>query len=75
MLAKNKNINRVYEILVQKGLFNSYTVLIAWGRLNLYLKQKVVSFDSFEDAMAFAEKKINKRLTSQKRIGVNYIFD
>jgi hypothetical protein len=75
MLAKSKNINRVYEILVQKGLFNSYTVLIAWGRLNVYLKQKVVSFDSFEDAMAFAEKKIHKRLNSQKRIGVNYIFD
>jgi len=67
-----KNVNRTYEIILDKGLFNTFIVLVGWGRCNTTGKQVAHSFDTQEDAQDFIRKKINKRQNAIARIGCNY---
>jgi hypothetical protein len=66
------NINRSYTIYLNKGLFESWVVMIAYGRYNVRGQQKNYPFFSIEDAKSFIKKTIHKRLRSEKRIGCNY---
>jgi predicted DNA-binding WGR domain protein len=68
----DSNINRVYEIAIIKGLFNSVCVIIGWGRFGSKGQSKVVPFETWDEAEVFVQKKIKKRLGSEKRIGVAY---
>lgn len=66
------NIDRVYEVAILKGLFNSVCVIIGWGRFGSKGQSKIVSFETWDEAEVFVQKKIKKRLGSEKRIGVAY---
>ena len=66
------NVNRVYEICVDRGLFNSWLVIIAYGRYGRGACQKIHSFFTMEDAKKFVQKTLKKRFSSQKRIGCYY---
>ncbi len=67
-----KNVNRVYEIHVGRGLFNTITVILAYGRYGKGTHQRLYSFDSIQQANAFIKKTLQKRLNSHKRIGCGY---
>jgi len=68
----SKNIDRDYELHLDKGLFNSMIVLVGWGRHNTKGQQKAYYFDSKKDALSFMNQKIKKRLSSRSRIGCEY---
>ncbi len=68
------NVNRVYEIYVSKGLFNSWVVMTAYGRYGAGSHQKIHSFFSLEEAKAFVNKILKKRFNAEKRVGCNYII-
>jgi hypothetical protein len=66
------NINRVYELRLDKGLFNSWLVIIAYGRYGGGFSQKINSFFTLEEAKAFVNKTLKKRAKAEKRIGCSY---
>lgn len=66
------NVNRVYEIRLDKGLFESWLVIIAYGRYGGGAYQKIHSFFTVEDARKFVQKTLKKRFQSHKRIGCYY---
>lgn len=66
------NVNRVYEIFVDKGLFDCWMVILAYGRYGGGTVQKSHSFFSIEEAKHFIDKILNKRFKANKRIGCNY---
>ncbi len=66
------NVNRVYEVHLNKGLFNSWVVMTAYGRYGAGSQQKVHSFFLLEEAKEFISKILRKRFHAQKRIGCNY---
>ena len=66
------NVNRVYEIRIDKGLFNSWLVLIGYGRYGGGSRQKNYSFFNVMEAKAFVQKNLKKRFQSHKRIGRDY---
>lgn len=67
-----KNINRVYEILLNKGLFNSWVVMTGYGRYGAGSQQKIYSFFALEEAKKFIHKILKKRFNAEKRVGCNY---
>jgi hypothetical protein len=67
-----KNINRVYEVYLSKGLLASWIVMTAFGRFGAGSQQKVYSFSALEEAKEFITKILKKRFTAEKRVGCNY---
>ena len=67
-----RNVNRVYEIHVGQGLFNTITVILAYGRYGKGFHQRLYSFDNTLQANAFIHKTLQKRLNAHKRIGCGY---
>ena len=67
-----KNINRVYEVFLNKGLFESWIVMTAYGRFGSGTHQKIYSFMVLDDAKKFVRKILKKRLNAEKRVGCNY---
>ena len=66
------NINRVYAIYLNKGLFDSWVVTTAFGRYGAGSQQKVSSFTLLEEAKEFIAKIVKRRFNAEKRIGCNY---
>lgn len=66
------NMNRVYEVHLNKGLFDSWIVLTAYGRYGSGSHQKIHSFFSLEEAKAFVRKILKKRFNAVNRVGCNY---
>ena len=66
------NINRVYAIYLNKGLFDSWVVITAFGRFGSGPQKKVYSFSALEEAKEFISKILKKRFTAEKRVGCNY---
>jgi hypothetical protein len=68
------NLDRSYEIHLCKGLFNSWSVITAYGRYGIgnSARQKVESFFTIEEAHAYVDRIIKKRLNAKRRIGCNY---
>ena len=66
------NVNRVYEVHLNKGLFNSWVVLTAYGRYGSGSHQKIHSFFSLEEAKEFVNKILKRRFNAVKRVGCNY---
>ena len=66
------NVNRVYEVHLNKGLFDSWIVLTAYGRYGSGSHQKIHSFFSLEEAKAFVRKILKKRFNAVNRVGCNY---
>ena len=71
-IEPESNLNRVYEIWLDRGLFGSWLVLIAYGRYEGGITQQNHSFSTLEEAKAFIDKTLTKRLKAEKRIGCNY---
>ncbi len=56
------NLDRAYEILVQKGLFQHWLVTLAYGRYGQKGGQsKLYIFDTLPQAQDFIQKTIKKR--------------
>lgn len=69
----DKNLDRSYEILLQKGLFNSWTLIVAFGRYGRKsCHSRIYSFANSQEANIFMNKTLKKRLNSFTRIGCNY---
>ena len=67
------NLDRAYEILLQKGLFNFWLVTTAYGRYGQKGGQtRTTLFDNELQAQHFIDKVLKKRLNATKRIGCNY---
>ena len=67
------NINRVYEIYLNKGLFEYWVVTTANGRYGAGRgRQRNYSFHKIEQAQDFIHKTLKKRYAAKKRIGCNY---
>ena len=71
-IKPESNLNRVYEIWLDKGLLSSWLVLVAYGRHESGITQKNYSFSTIEEAKAFIDKTLSKRLKAKKRIGCDY---
>lgn len=67
-----KNINRTYEIVIYPGLFNTFIVQYAWGKEGTKGQSKCMICTTEDEAVSFFNRKVKRRLTSQKRLGVNY---
>ena len=70
----DRNVDRVYEILFQRGLFNSYLVIIGYGRYGKNGRTKTYVFGDEPQAKKFITKTLKKRLNAQARIGCNYFY-
>lgn len=68
------NINRVYQIRVDKGLFGSWCVITAYGRYQGGTHQKINSFFTLQDVKTFVCKTLKKRSKAEKRIGCSYVL-
>ena len=67
------NLDRAYEILLQKGLFDIWLVTTAYGRYGQKGGQtKTALFDTQSQAELFISTILKKRLNATKRIGCNY---
>ena len=69
------NLDRAYEVHLNKGLFDSWLVITAYGRYGAGgrgARQKTHSFFVLKEAKDFVEKILKKRLNAAKRIGCNY---
>ncbi len=69
------NLDRCYEIHLGRGLFNSWLVVIAYGRYGAKgrgARQKTHSFFVLEEAKNFIGKTLKKRFSAVNRIGCNY---
>lgn len=66
------NMDRIYEMWLDKGLMGKWTVLVAHGPSNGGLTQRVYTFDSKEEAQAYMDKTIKQKLNSKQRIGADY---
>ncbi len=71
-ISLDNNINRVYQIQVCRGLFNSWLVIINYGRYGGGTRQTIHSFWTLEEAKVFVDKTVKKRSSSNKRIGCSY---
>jgi predicted DNA-binding WGR domain protein len=67
-----KNVNRVYQIQVCRGGFNSWLVIINYGRYGGGTRQTIHSFWTLEEAKVFVDKTLKKRSSSMMRIRCNY---
>lgn len=67
-----KNVDRFYKMHGSLDLFNTWTVMVAYGRVGTKGRQKLFSFDSREEACAFLEKKKKDRLAFRKKRGCAY---
>ncbi len=66
------NINRVYAIHLDKGLFNTWVVTTAYGRFEGGSIQQNHGFSTIEEAKAFIDKILKKRQRSYQRIRCDY---
>ena len=71
-IEPDTNVNRMYEIRIDRGLFNSWLVIIGYGRYGGGACQRIYSFFDMKEATAFVHKKLKKRFQSHKRIGCYY---
>ena len=66
------NINRVYEVHLNKGLFDSWVVITAFGRYGYGAQQRIYSFFVLDEAKEFIRMIMKKRFNAEKRVGCNY---
>lgn len=71
-INEEENVYRRYELVISKGLFKTWIVHTAYGRINGSSQSKNYSFNDYESAARCAFAIIKKRLNSAKRIGINY---
>ena len=67
-----KNLDRDYSIVVQKGLFSLWVVNVFYGKWGTTCRKLQYSFETQEQGQKFIKKTLRKRLTSYKRIGCSY---
>ena len=67
-----KNLDRDYSIVVQKGLFNLWVVNVFYGKWGAACRKLQYSFETQEQGQKFIKKTLRKRLASYKRIGCSY---
>ena len=58
----NLNRDRCYEVILSKGLFASWIVLIGNGRYGGFSHQRIYSFDNAKEACYFFDKKIRQKV-------------
>lgn len=68
-----KNINRDYEIRIDKVFFGLWSVTTAYGRRHQKGMLRNYIFETYEEAKKFFDKTLNKRLNAKNRIGCNYL--
>jgi hypothetical protein len=71
-ISSEINIDRVYEVRVDKGLFKSWLVIMAYGRYGRGSHQRIYSFVTREEVKIFIKKILKKRSQAEKRIGCCY---
>ena len=60
-----KRMDRWYSVGVQPALFESYAVICLWeNRRTCYQRERVIPADTLQDALALAEKIIQRRIRS-----------
>ena len=70
-----RNLDRSYEIIAHKGLFDSWLVITAYGRYGHKGGQtRTTIFDTERQAQNFVDKVLKKRLNASKRIGCDYVM-
>lgn len=67
-----RNCQRAYAIAVDRDLFGTWCVSLAWGRIGRPGRGKRHAFDDHGAALAFARVQLRRRLQSERRIGVAY---
>jgi predicted DNA-binding WGR domain protein len=67
-----RNVRRAYAIAVDRDLFGSWCVSLAWGRIGRPGQGRRLAFDDRPAALAFARIQLGRRFKSEKRIGVPY---
>ena len=71
-VSRETNVNRIYELRVDRGLFNSWLDIVAYGRYGGGFCQKIHSFFTLEEVKTFVNKSLKKRSKAEKRIGCHY---
>jgi len=66
------NIRRSYLIEAGQDLFGNWIVQINYGRIGCKGRKKVILMDCEEDAKRVVKKRLKKRESAVKRIGVGY---
>ena len=67
-----RNCRRGYAIAVDRDLFGTWCVSLAWGRIGTGGAGKMLAFEDRGAALAFARRQLRRRLKSERRIGVPY---
>ena len=66
------NMDRVYEMWLDKGLMGKWIVIVAHGPYKGGMTQRVYTFDNKEEAQHYMDKMVKKKLHSEKRLGTDY---
>lgn len=69
---ESRNINRIYEINQSRGLYDLSVVSLRWGREGTRGQTKTIGFDTRSEALKYVNNVLRKRLTAERRIGINY---
>jgi predicted DNA-binding WGR domain protein len=74
MRAVNQDLkfDREYTIGIGRDLFQQWYVVIVFGRYGSWGTSRTKMFDTQEEAYAFINAKMRRRLSSPKRIGCSY---
>jgi predicted DNA-binding WGR domain protein len=67
-----RNCRRGYAIAVDRDLFGTWCVSLAWGRIGRPGSGKLLAFEDRGAALTFARRQLRRRLKSERRIGVPY---
>ena len=63
---------RAYEIEVGADLFGAWLVEMSYGRIGAVGRSKIRSFATAADAQAEVDRRLRKRASAPRRIGVAY---
>ncbi len=62
LIEPHRNCYRYYELSLQKGLFQEWSLRRSWGRMGTKGRDKTVWFSSREQAKQFYERKRKEKL-------------
>ena len=68
----DRNVHRVYTIAVGQDLFDDWVVEIRFGRKGTRGRDQVRRFASMENAQSEVRRRLRRRVSAPKRIGVSY---
>ena len=71
-VSQDLKFDREYKVVLGRDLFQEWYVVVTFGRYTAWGTSRTKTFDTQEEACAFVNSKLRRRLSSPKRIGCSY---